>query len=138
MDVDALVGAIEDRLADAGIVVDAPAVVGSGPVKVVCLSGRLAESLEEMSARPRDQVVMVRVSAEVVEDLDAWVETGAVRSRSEAAAVFIREGLQLRAAELERLREAIGGVREARDRLRREASRVLGATSEESAEVDDG
>jgi hypothetical protein len=99
---------------------------GSKPkVKVVCVAPDLGESVREMGEEARDQVVMVRVDAETARTLDAWVETGAVRSRSEAAALFIREGLKVRASELERLRDALAGVAEARDRLRREARDVL-------------
>ena len=58
--------------------------------------------------------------------LDAWVETGAVKSRSEAAALFIREGLGVRESELADLKEALEGVNEAKERLRSRASRVLG------------
>ncbi len=70
---------------------------------------------------------MVRVDAVTLADLDAWVETGAVKSRSEAAALFIREGLKVRGAELRELKEAIDGVDEARSRLRKKAREVLGA-----------
>lgn len=128
MGLDEIIGQIREQLADVGIALDGEAacVPGSGPVKMVCLSGRLGESLEAMNARPRDQVVMVRVGEEEAEKLDAWVETGAVKSRSEAAALFIREGLQLRATELEQLRQGIRGVREAKERLREAASEILG------------
>lgn len=136
MDLENVIRAIRDQLSDAGISPDAatPAIVDAGPVKVVCISGHLGDSLEAMNARPRDQVVMVRVGGEIVEDLDAWVETGAVKSRSEAAALFIQEGLRLRSAELDRLRTAIGGVREAKERLREEATRVLGGRADEEIE----
>jgi Arc/MetJ-type ribon-helix-helix transcriptional regulator len=68
---------------------------------------------------------MVRVDAQTARTLDAWVETGAVKSRSEAAALFIREGLKVRVSELDRLKDALSGVEEAKDRLRREARDVF-------------
>lgn len=95
------------------------------PVKVVCVAPDLGESVREMGKSARDQVVMVRVDADTAAKLDSWVQTGAVRSRSEAAALFIREGLAVRAAELERLRDALNGVEQAKERLRREASGVF-------------
>jgi len=49
-----------------------------------------------------------------------------VRSRSEAAALFIREGLKVRAEELERLRDALREVEDAKRRLREKARGVLG------------
>jgi metal-responsive CopG/Arc/MetJ family transcriptional regulator len=69
---------------------------------------------------------MVRVNRETLEELDAWVETDAVKSRSEAAALFIREGLKVRSSELGELKEALADVAEAKDRLRDAASKVFG------------
>lgn len=95
-------------------------------IKVVCVSPDLKCAVEEVSKSARDQVVMVRVDEETLASLDAWVETGAVKSRSEAAAVFIREGMKLRASELAQLRDAIRGVEEAKQRLRDKAREVFG------------
>jgi len=139
MMIEDLLGQVQEVLGKAGIDLggDAPVVLGGdGPLKVVCVSGRLGESLDAMQARPRDQVVMVRVDEGTLGDLDAWVETGALKSRSEAAALFIREGLQIRARELSDLRTAIDGVRKAKDELREAAARVLGEREEE--DDDDG
>jgi hypothetical protein len=94
-------------------------------VKVVCVAPDLAQAVREMGEEARDQVVMVRVDARTAGTLDAWVETGAVKSRSEAAALFIREGLTVRASELDRLKDALAGVEEAKERLRREARDVF-------------
>ncbi len=100
---------------------------GDGPrVKVVCVAPDLKESVEEMGQTQRDQVVMVRVDESTREDLDAWVSTGAVKSRSEAAALFIREGLKVRADELDRLRDALREVQEAKERLKQQAKEIFG------------
>jgi len=96
------------------------------PVKVVCLSSDLRDSLVELGQTPRDQVLMVRVDKEAIDLLDAWVETGAARSRSEAAALFLKEGLKVRAAELKELSEALRQVQDARRALREKATKVLG------------
>jgi len=96
------------------------------PVKVVCLSADLRDSLAELGQAPRDQVLMVRVDKESIDHLDAWVETGAARSRSEAAALFLKEGLKVRASELRELSEALAQVQEARRALREKATKVLG------------
>jgi Arc/MetJ-type ribon-helix-helix transcriptional regulator len=95
-------------------------------LKVVCLPTGLGQSLEELGQEVRDQVVMVRVDEETRRKLDAWVASGAVKSRSEAAALFIREGLKVRASELDHLGEAIRNVEEAKERLRRKARDVFG------------
>jgi len=103
-------------------------------LKVVCMAGGLGESLKEMGKTPRDQVVMVRIDEETTKKLDAWLETGAFKSRSEAAALFIREGLKVHARELQELADALGGVEEARERLRRKAKDVFSGRGEEEQE----
>ncbi len=95
-------------------------------VKFMCMGPGLQEAREEMESSPRDNVVMVRVDEQTRRALDAWVESGAVKSRSEAAAVFIREGLKVRQSELDQLREALSEVESAREKLRRKAGEVFG------------
>jgi Arc/MetJ-type ribon-helix-helix transcriptional regulator len=128
-----ILGMVENELEKVGIDVDlgSDASVRSWPkgdskFKVVCVTPGLRDSVEEMSKTARDQVVMVRVDSETSEALDAWVQTGAVKSRSEAAALFIREGLNVRSDELARLKDALSEVQAARDRLRRQAREVFG------------
>lgn len=95
-------------------------------VKVVCVDASLRESLSALGETPRDQVLMVRVDAETLKTLDSWVETGATKSRSEAAALFIREGLGVRRDELRELEAALAQVEKAKRRLREKAQAVLG------------
>jgi Arc/MetJ-type ribon-helix-helix transcriptional regulator len=121
--------AIKGRLSQEGIDLDelCRGVEGIGEaVKCVVVAPDLRSSVEEMSKSPRDQVVMVRLDEESAGDLDAWVETGAVKSRSEAAALFIREGLKVRAGELEQLKESLRAVRQAKERLRERAAEIFG------------
>ncbi len=96
------------------------------PFKVVWVASDLEDSLREMGEETRDQVVMVRIDDETTESLDDWVETGAVKSRSEGAALFIREGLKVRAEELARLKDALADVKAAKEKLREQAKDVLG------------
>jgi Arc/MetJ-type ribon-helix-helix transcriptional regulator len=146
LDIDGILQMVRQKLAEHGIDFDAccsgevDQAEGSGAegaaekggtatkpaVKVVCVAPTIQASAREMGRSARDQVVMVRVDSQTASGLDAWVETGAVKSRSEAAALFIREGMKVRASELERLREALANVHEARERLRREAREVFG------------
>jgi Arc/MetJ-type ribon-helix-helix transcriptional regulator len=98
-----------------------------GRVKLVCVVPGLGDSVRELGKSPRDQVVMVRVDEATSQALDAWVATGAVKSRSEAAALFIREGLKVRADELARLRDSLRELDEAKERLHRRAMEVFGA-----------
>lgn len=109
---------------DLGVAVEG--LTGDGPFKVMCLTGNLRDSVDALGDAARDHVVMVRVDEDTVNDLDAWVEAGAVKSRSAAAALFIREGLKVREAELRELEDALDEVEQARERLRRKAEAVLG------------
>ncbi|MFQ5527238.1 MAG: hypothetical protein ACE5GX_13365 [Thermoanaerobaculia bacterium] len=143
-DLTGILESVQAELEEAGIAVNlcGDAGVWSWPknnkrVKVVCVAPGLKDSVDELGKSPRDQVVMVRVDSATSEALDAWVATGAVKSRSEAAALFIREGLRVRADELERLKGAIGDVKAARARLREEAKRVFGEESETAAEANE-
>jgi Arc/MetJ-type ribon-helix-helix transcriptional regulator len=120
---------IRAALREKGINLDASCCVEcdeGAKIKVVCMPSDLKESVECVTAGSRDQVVMVRVDAATSKALDAWVESGAVKSRSEAAAVFINEGLKLREAELAQLREALDAVEAAKSKLRDRAKEVFG------------
>lgn len=95
-------------------------------VKVVFVAPDLQESVDAMNREQRDQVIMVRVDEATLQTLDAWVKTEAVKSRSEAAAVFIREGLKVRASELDKLEDALADVDRARERLHERVKEVFG------------
>jgi len=97
-----------------------------GDWKVVTITPDLGESVREMGESPRDHTVMVRVDEKTSKQLDSWVEIGAVKSRSEAAALFIREGLQGRADERAELEEALQKVEQAKQNLRNKARTVFG------------
>lgn len=127
------------RLAEAGIPVESigPVDLEESGVKVLCLAGKMGESVEAMAEVSRDQVVMVRLDRSAVSQLDAWVETGVLKSRSEAAALFIREGLSLRSGELDELRTALADVQAAKSRLAQIAHKVLGTTKPDGEDADE-
>lgn len=140
IDLGAILGKVQDELHKVGIDIDVAGSActsgtkqGDAKVKVVCVRAGVHDSVREMGKSPRDQVVMVRVDEETSDALDAWVETGAVKSRSEAAALFIREGLKVRADELERVRDALADVEAARQRLREQARQIFGEPDGEQA-----
>jgi hypothetical protein len=136
---DSLVGKIIDTLDSLGVEIGEEVAAGlddlEDELKFVVVTPNLNESVREMGESPRDHTVMVRVDEETYRRLDAWVEIGAVRSRSEAAALFIREGLKVRADELAALEEALSRVEEAKKDLRAKAKSVFGEGSSEDEEA---
>ena len=138
-----LASRIKESLAGAGITLEnlgeLTALCGdaaSRAVKVVAVPLGLREGIDELNTNPRDRVVMVRVDKGTSEALDAWVQTGALKSRSEAAALFMNEGLKIRTDELSQLWEGLRDVEEAKRRLHERAREVLGnVTGEEPSEV---
>lgn len=119
---------IRRRLAEKGVDLDTlcRGDLGKLGAKVVCVASDLRESVEEMSQTSRGETVMVRIDLDTSKALDEWVETGYVKSRSEAAALFIREGLKVRAQELDKLRDALREVEAAKKNLRDRAKEIFG------------
>jgi len=97
---------------------------------VMCLAGDMRTTVAEMGRTPRDQVVMVRIDEDTKQSLDDWIETGAFKSRSEAAALFMREGIKVRSGELDQLREALDDFGQAKQRLEEKARQVIGTIPE--------
>ncbi len=125
---DAILKAVERALGDQGIKLDAVTcgMDGDARVKVVCIAPNLSSSMSQLGQAARDQVVMVRVDEKTSRELDAWVETDVAKSRSEAAALFIREGLEVRRSELDQLKETLEGVVKAKEELRKKARQIFG------------
>lgn len=124
----AILEGVSEELRKAGIEIEVPEAgeEGSGRVRVAFVSPDLKDAVHEMGQAVRDQVVMVRVDEDTLAKLDAWVAIDAVKSRSEAAALFIREGLKVRQPELSKLQAALDEVEVAKERLRQQAREVLG------------
>lgn len=99
---------------------------GDASCRMICITGDLGTSRTKMRSQSRDHVVMVRVDDESLESLDSWIASGVAASRSEAAALFIKEGLTLRSQELSELEASIAKVERARDELRAKARDILG------------
>jgi Arc/MetJ-type ribon-helix-helix transcriptional regulator len=66
----------------------------------------------------RDHVVMVRVNDDSLRSLDALVQTGIFKSRSEAAAFLISEGVKAQAPLFERISERIREIERLRTELK--------------------
>jgi Arc/MetJ-type ribon-helix-helix transcriptional regulator len=78
----------------------------------------------ESALAARDHVVMVRVNDDSLKSLDALVQTGIFKSRSEAAAFLISEGVKAQAPLFERISERIKEI----ERLRAELKGIVKPT----------
>jgi Arc/MetJ-type ribon-helix-helix transcriptional regulator len=78
---------------------------------------KLGEGLEG-----RGNVVMTRLSDEDLKQIDALVEVEAFKSRSEAAAFFIKEGIQARKDLFQAVMPTVDKIRE----LKEQAKKSLG------------
>lgn len=72
----------------------------------------------ESALSARDHVVMVRVNDESLKKLDALVQSGVFKSRSEAAAFLISEGIKGQDALFRRISEKITEIERLRSELR--------------------
>ncbi len=74
----------------------------------------------------RGNVVMTRLSDEDLKQIDALVEVEAFKSRSEAAAFFIKEGMQARKDLFQKVMPTVDKIRE----LKEQAKKSLVSTRE--------
>lgn len=75
----------------------------------------------ESALSARDHVVMVRVNDESLKKLDALVQSGIFKSRSEAAAFLISEGIKAQDVLFSRISERISEI----ERLRSELKEIV-------------
>jgi Arc/MetJ-type ribon-helix-helix transcriptional regulator len=71
----------------------------------------------------RGNVVMTRLDDDDLKQIDALVEIEAFRSRSEAAAFFIRQGIQVRKDLFEKVMPTVEKIRELKEQAQRELGR---------------
>ena len=79
----------------------------------------------ESALQARDHVVMVRVNDESLRQLDALVQSGIFKSRSEAAAFLISEGVKAQEVLFARIAERIKEI----ERLRSELKDIIATPS---------
>ena len=72
----------------------------------------------EQALSARDHVVMVRVNDEALRGLDALIQSGIFKSRSEAAAFLISEGIKAQAPLFDRIKERISEIERLRTELK--------------------
>jgi len=98
-------------------------------IKMLCHEGEDAEKVQEKILMKlgkhlggRGNVVMTRLNDEDLKQIDALVEVEAFKSRSEAAAFFIKEGIQARKDLFQKVMPTVEKIRE----LKEQAKRSLG------------
>lgn len=79
----------------------------------------------------RGNVVMTRLNDDDLKKIDSLVEVEVFKSRSEAAAFFIKEGIQARTDLVEKVMPTVEKIRE----LRKQAKESLGKVEEEKSET---
>ena len=135
MQLQALLESVQELLDEHGITANiesaAGILEGGQTCRMICITDDLGSSRSKLKSQPRDHVVMVRVDANTVKGLDSWIKAGVASSRSEAAALFIREGLNLRNQELEELKGSIERVERAQEDLEKHARTILGDDADE-------
>ena len=101
---------------------------------VVCCSGEhhMPDVIGGIALRhrlgDRGNVVMTRLNDVDLERIDALVEVEVFKSRSEAAAFFIKEGIQARSDLVQKVMPTVDKIRE----LRKQAKESLGKVEESS------
>jgi hypothetical protein len=79
---------------------------------------RLGEELED-----RGNVVMTRLNDDDLKNIDALVEVEVFKSRSEAAAFFIKEGIQARKDLFQRVMPTVDRIRELKEQAKKSLSK---------------
>jgi Arc/MetJ-type ribon-helix-helix transcriptional regulator len=85
---------------------------------------KATESIEKAinsALAARDHVVMVRVNEEALKRIEELVQSGIFKSRSEAAAFLISEGIKAQTELFERIKVKIGEI----ERLRAELKGIV-------------
>ena len=89
----------------------------TGREVVASVAGTVKDSLKTVR-ETRDSVVMVRLNRESLQKIDEFVDCQVTKSRSEAAALLINEGIKAKTDLFNEVAEQAEIIRQARERLR--------------------
>ncbi len=94
-----------------------------------CREGEDAENIKEKvlltlgeGLEGRSNVVMTRLNDDDLERIDALVEVEVFKSRSEAAAFFIKEGIQARKDLFQKVMSTVDKIRELKEQAKKSLS----------------
>lgn len=105
---------------------------GGEGARVVVVQASMEDAVKALGRGTRDQVVMTRIDSDTARTLDRWVDSGIAKSRSEAAALFLQEGLKIRQKELDELGGALEALESARETLRSKLRTIMGGGEAET------
>ena len=88
------------------------------PESLTAIGRDISRTIERAMAAKDDYVVAVKVSAEAQERLDQLVQAGVFRSRAEAAAYLIDEGVKTQHALFERVQQKLADIERLQSELR--------------------
>jgi len=98
-------------------------------IKMRCPEGEDAEKIKEKvlmrlgkELGGRSNVVMTRLNDDDLKKIDALVEVEAFKSRSEAAAFFIKEGVQARKDLFQKVMPTVDKIRELKEQAKKSLS----------------
>lgn len=88
------------------------------PESLSAIGRDISRTIERAISAKDDYVVAVKVSPEAQERLEQLVQAGVFRSRAEAAAYLIEEGIKTQAALFERVQQKLSEIERLRAELR--------------------
>ena len=88
------------------------------PESLSAIGRDISRTIERAMAAKDDYVVAVKVSADAQDKLDQLVQAGVFRSRAEAAAYLIDEGVKTQSALFERVQQKLSEIERLRAELR--------------------
>jgi hypothetical protein len=88
------------------------------PESLSAIGRDISRTIERAMAAKDDYVVAVKVSADAQDKLDQLVQAGVFRSRAEAAAYLIDEGVKTQSALFERVEQKLSEIERLRAELR--------------------
>ena len=88
------------------------------PESLSAIGRDISRTIERAMSAKDDYVVAVKVSHDAQEKLEQLVQSGVFRSRAEAAAFFIDEGIKTQAALFERVQQKLSEIERLRAELR--------------------
>ena len=88
------------------------------PESLTAIGRDISRTIERAMSAKDDYVVAVKVSADAQEKLDQLVQAGVFRSRAEAAAFLIDEGVKTQSALFERVQQKLTEIERLRAELR--------------------